>query len=568
MPRRNRPLEVATFALAGLVLLPLLAVFSGWLQPGGDVWQHLADTLLADLMLNTLWLLLGVGLGVTVLGTGLAWLTAVCEFPGRRVFDWALMLPLAVPAYVLAFVAVGLLDYIGPVQGWLREVFGRDTSWFPPVRSTGGVIIVMALALYPYVYMLARSAFLTQGGSSTEAARSLGLSPWRAFWRVSLPAARPAIVGGLSLALMETLADFGAVSVFNYDTFTTGIYKAWFGLFNLSAASQLASLLLLVVLLALSAERGLRGRARYHRAARQPARRYHLQGWRGWGATAAAMAVLLLAFIIPLTQLAIWAGQRMAEDLSGRYWGLLLRTLSLGGMAAVLTCAGALLLAFALRRGTSPSRGFSLRHGVALPLAVNVATLGYALPGSVLAVGVVLAFTGIDQLLTILPGVESGGRLLSGTVLALLMAYMVRFLAVAFAPIDSGLGRIRVSLAEAAHGLGAGSVAVLRRLYLPLLRPGLLTAGLLVLVDVMKEMPATMLLRPFGWDTLAVRIYEMTAEGEWQRAALPALTLIGVGLLPVMVLVRRSAASVISEPLSAVARVSAVAPTFATTGAR
>ena len=548
-------LEAAAVALAGLVLLPLLAVFSGWLQfggPSGEVWRHLADTLLAELLLNTLWLLLGVGALVTLLGTGLAWLTASCEFPGRRLFDWALMLPLAVPAYVLAFVAVGLLDFIGPVQGLLREVFGRDGYWFPQVRSTGGVITVLGLVLYPYVYMLARASFLSQSDSAVEAARSLGLGPWAAFLRVSLPTARPAIVGGLSLALMETLADFGAVAVFNYDTFTTAIYKSWFGLFSLAAASQLASLLLLFAVMALTLERGLRGRARYHETARVPRRRRHLlQGWRGWLATAAAAAVLGAAFVIPVGQLLLWAWQSAAEDLNSRYWGLLRRTLGFGGMAAGLTVAGALLLAFARRRGA-----------VIVRAAVRTATLGYALPGSVLAVGVVLTFSGFDRVLAGAGGVfglDWGGRFLSGTAAALLMAYMVRFLAVAYAPIDSGLGRLRASLGEAAHGLGAGGGAVLRRVYLPLLRPGLLTAGLLVLVDVMKEMPATLLLRPFGWDTLAVRIYEMTSEGEWQRAALPALTLILAGLLPVVVLVRRSAAAAWTQPVAVPAAVDSAA---------
>ena len=527
--------KIATILLAVIVVFPLLVVFSGWLQAENLVWEHLAQTVLSDLLINTAWLVLGVGFSVTVLGVGLAWLTSMCDFPGRKVFDWALMLPLAVPAYVMAFVALGLLDFTGPLQSALRDLLGRGGYWFPEVRSTGGVIAVMSLVLYPYVYMLTRSSFLTQGNSAVEAARSLGLSSWGAFFRVSIPTARPAIIAGLSLALMETLADFGTVAIFNYDTFTTAIYKAWFGLFNLQAASQLASFLLVLVVIALTAERQLRGRAKYHEATRSTRlHRYHLTGWNKWSAVLISGLVLLLAFVIPIIQLGLWAWEVLEEDLDSRYWGLLWHTLMLGGMSAVLTVLGAMILAFTRR----------YRGDVVVNSAVNIATLGYALPGSVLAVGVMLTFTSADNFLhtiaTIL-GWESSGQILTGTVFALVIAYMVRFLAVAYGPIDSGLGRIRVSLAEAARGLGASPAVTMFKIYMPLLRPGLFTAGLLVLVDVMKEMPATMLLRPFGWDTLAVRIYEMTSEGEWERAALPAITLIMIGLIPVIVLVRRSA---------------------------
>jgi len=537
LPRRSlfhrHGWHIAIMALAAIVSMPLLLIFSGWLQAENEVWRHLSETVLADLVGNTLVLLVGVMLGVLLLGVGLAWLTALCDFPGRCFFDWALMLPLAVPAYVLAFVALGVLDYAGPLQTQLRSLFG-DGVWFPQIRSTGGVISVLVLVLYPYVYMLTRSAFLTQGQGTLEAARILGLGSWGGFFKVALPMARPAIVAGTSLALMETLADFGTVAVFNYDTFTTAIYKAWFGLFNLQAASQLASLLLLFVALALIAEGRLRGRARYHETGcRSPQQRHHLVGVRAWLATLAAASLFGLAFVFPVLQLLLWAWEVVRNDLDSRYLALLWHTLLLGSLAAVLTVCGALLLAFAKR----------YRDDAVNSVAVRIATLGYAMPGSVLAIGVMLTFTGIDNFINALWrlfGNAASGQLLGGTVAALLMAYLVRFLAVAFGPIDSGLGRIRPSIAEAARSLGAAPRGLLQRVYLPLLRPGLLTALLLVLVDVMKEMPATQLLRPFGWDTLAVRIYEMTSEGEWERAALPAITLILAGLLPVIYLVRRS----------------------------
>ncbi|MET0012774.1 MAG: iron ABC transporter permease [Sedimenticola sp.] len=521
-------------ALATIVAVPLLVIFSGWLQPGNEVWQHLAETVLADLLINTIVLVAGVAIGVMTLGVGLAWLTSMCDFPGRRFFDWALMLPLAVPAYVLAFVALGLFDFSGPIQSAVRDMFG-SSAWFPQIRTTGGVICVMVLVLYPYVYMLARSAFITQGGGTLEAARILGLGPWGAFFKVALPMARPAIVAGTSLALMETLADFGTVAVFNYDTFTTAIYKAWFGLFNLQAAAQLASLLLLFVALALFSERRLRGRAQYYEGSRNTrAPRYRLHGWRAWGITAFAGSVLFFAFLLPIVQLVAWTSEIIASDLDSRYLDLLLHTLFLGLIAAFLTISAALLLAFSKRIGQNWKTS----------TAANIATLGYALPGSVLAVGIMISFSGIDNVLNSLWqlfGAPPPGQVIGGSLFALIMAYFIRFMAVAFGPIESGLGRIRKSISEAGRSLGATGPEMFRRIYLPLLRPGLLTALLLVLVDVMKEMPATLLLRPFGWDTLAVRIYEMTSEGEWERAALPAVTLILAGLLPVIILIRGSA---------------------------
>jgi iron(III) transport system permease protein len=444
------------------------------------------------------------------------------------------MLPFALPAYVLAFVFVGVLDFAGPLQVGLRSLLGLAPGWSFEVRNTLGVIIVMTLVLYPYVYMLARVAFLGQGQSAYEAGRSLGLGPWEAFFRVSLPMARPAIIAGLSLALMEALADFGAVSVFNFDTFTTAIYKSWFGFFDLHSAAQLASILLAIVLVALVVERRFRDRARYAESGRGRAqRRIRLHGKSALGASLFGWSVFALAFAAPVTRLLGWAWNSF-DDLDARYLDLFVHTLSLGVMAGVLTVSAAFVLAFAHRYHADHSTAFSVRIG----------TLGYALPGSVLAVGVMLSLTWVDNRFADAYEWAFGrdiGLLLSGTVVALLMAYFVRFLAVAYGPVDSGLERIRPSIRDAARSLGAGQWETVWRVYLPMLRPGLLTGGLLVMVDVMKEMPATLLLRPFGWDTLAVRIYELTSEGEWERAALPAVALLLVGLLPVILLVRKSA---------------------------
>jgi len=519
--------------LAISVLVPLAVILGSWIYFDPAVWQHLGSTILPTLAVNTAWLIIGVAIGSLLLGVPLAWLTVMCEFPGRRFLDWALMLPFALPAYVLAFVFVGVFDFSGPLQSGIRELFGLPRNWSVEVRNTFGVIIVMTLVLYPYVYMLARVSFLGQGQSAYEAGRSLGLGPWAAFARVSLPMARPGIIAGLSLALMEALADFGAVSVVNYDTFTTAIYKSWFGFFDLQSAAQLASILLTLVLVALVVERRFRDRARFAESGRGGRRRIRLTGGAALAAAVFAWGVLIAAFVAPVVQLLSWAWESRG-GLDARYLDLFIHTLSLGVMAGVLTVVAAFVLAYANRYHGDASTVFSVRVG----------TLGYALPGSVLAVGVMLSLTWIDN--RVADGLEwllggEVGLFLSGTVLALLMAYFARFLAVAYGPVDSGLERIRPSVRDAARSLGAGQWETVWRVYLPMLRPGLLTALLLVLVDVMKEMPATLLLRPFGWDTLAVRIYELTSEGEWERAALPAVALLMVGLVPVILLVRKSA---------------------------
>ena len=526
--------RVVAYAGAVLVLLPLLVLALSWNSLDSTIWNHLLETQMARLLGNTLVLAVGVIVGVVLLGVSLAWLTSLCNFPGRRWLDWALMLPFAVPAYVLAFVMIGILDFAGPLQTTLRGWLGNDFRMVS-IRSTGGVIFVLVLVFYPYVYMLARGAFLAQGRGLMEAARILGHSPWQAFWRVALPMARPAIGAGAALAVMETLADFGAVSVFNYDTFTTAIYKTWYGFYSLQTATQLASLLPLFVLLALYAERRAQGSKRFPGSDKpRQGPLFQLRGVRAWLAAGYCLLILAVAFVIPLVQLFYWLFTS-GSDFDERYWSLIRNTLTLGGIAAVTTVVVAMLQVLARR--LQPMR--RVRSAVAL------ANLGYALPGSVLAVGIMFAFSVADNQLVV-PlqawlGVDSPAPLLLGSLFALLLAYLIRFMAVASGPLDTALARIRPALPEAAHSLGHTGASVFWRVYLPLLMPGLLSAGLLVFVDVLKEMPATLLMRPFGWDTLAVRIHSLTAEGNWPEAALPAITLVATGLLPVIVLIRRSA---------------------------
>ena len=523
-------LRIAAAAAVLAVLAPILVVVTSWGSDQTEIWQHLIATQLSGLLRNTLVLLLGVGVLVSLLGISLAWLVVMCEFPGRARFEWLLMLPMAVPAYVLAFVVLGLFDFSGPLQQFLATQFGWQLV---DVRHELTVITVLSLVLYPYVYMLARSAFLAQSSDTIEAARSLGASSWGAFIRVALPMARPAIIAGVSLALMETLADFGTVAIFNYDTFTTAIYKAWFGFFSLQAAAQLASLLLFFVALTLFGEKRLRGKRRFVQGARLHHHyRSKLPRATAWMVTAYCTLVLGLAFLLPVGQMLMWAWQLGASQLDERFFALLWHSLSLALQAALITVALATLLAFSRWRASHRQRAF-----------FDLAQLGYALPGSVLAVGIVISFTSLEKGLLFplqaLLGMEPRS-LLVGSVFALLAAYWIRFLAVASGPIDASLQRIRPSIPDAARTLGATPPELLWRIYLPMLRPGLLTAAILVFVDVIKEMPATLLLRPYGWDTLAVRIYEMTSEGEWQRAALPALTIVLLGLAPVIISIKRT----------------------------
>jgi iron(III) transport system permease protein len=537
---RARPASVnggalaLAFALTLPALIPLIVVLSAVFHPETAVWTHLVNHVLPHVIANTLLLVLGVAIFAGVLGTSLAWLTSMCEFPGRRFFEWALLLPLAMPAYVLAFIAVGFLDYAGPLQTWLRASFGSST-WFPPIRSSGGVILVLSLALYPYVYLLARSAFLTQGRRAQEAARTLGLGPTPAFSRVVLPMARPWIAAGVALVCMETLADFGAVSVFNYDTFTTAIYRAWFGMFSISAALELAAVLLLFVIIVFIVERRSRANTRFvssrEMALHTP--RLLLRGTPALLASLCASSIFSIAFVLPLLQLIRWSIVRAANDLDGRYLGFVANSLLLSSSAVVTIVAVAVLLAYLQRR--APTKR--------MQALIRVANVGYAVPGTVLAVGILVPVVMLNNVLQdslrAWMGASAPALLLQGTLLTVLVAYFARFLAVGFHPIESGLHRITPSLDEASIGLGVCGANMLKRVHMPLLRTSLATAATLVFVDVMKEMPITLIARPFGWDTLAVRVFEMTAEGEWERAALPALAIVLVSLFPTALLIRR-----------------------------
>ncbi len=527
-------------AVAAVFALPLLTIAAFVAQPAGDVWGHLVATVLPRYVGNSLALALGVGVGTLLIGVTTAWLTSMCEFPGRRFFTWALLLPLAMPSYIIAYTYTGLLEYAGPVQEALRAAtgWGYGDYWFPEIRSLGGAIAMLTLVLFPYVYLLARAAFLEQSVCALEVARTLGCGPWRAFFTIAVPLARPAIVAGLSLVLMETLAEYGAVHYFGVSTFTTGIFRTWFGLGDVGAAAQLAAVLLGFVFVLVILERRSRRRARYHHATsrHQALRPTPLQGRHRWAAIAACALPLLLGFVVPVAQLALWALETADTMVDAAFASLAANSFGLALVAAVTTLAIAVFLGCGQRQRPSAPVRFGVR----------LAGMGYAIPGPVLAVGILIPFGWLDnaanQWLEAHFGVAPG-LLLSGTLFILVFAYAVRFMTAALQTVESGLSKVRPSMDEAARSLGHRGFAVLARVHLPIMRGSLLTALLLVFVDVLKELPATLIMRPLDFNTLAVRTYELASDERLADAAPSALAIVATGLIPVILISRSITAS-------------------------
>ena len=521
--------------MACLLSLPVAVVLSNVFTPTQGTWDHLVETVLADYVRNSLLLMAGVAFGVIVGGVSTAWLTVMCRFPGRQIFEWALLLPMAVPAYVMAYAYTDFLQFAGPVQTWLREVTGwglRD-YWFPDVRSLGGAVVMLSLVLYPYVYLLARSAFLEQSDSMLEVARVSGYGAWGTFMRVALPLARPSIVAGTALALMETLADFGTVSYFGLQTFTTGIFRAWFSLGDPVAAAQLSAVLLGFVFFLLFVERVTRARASFHDTSHRRRLRnvYRLRGVRAAAAILFCVIPLVMGFLLPsglLLKLGLTAGD---AQFGSRYVELTRNTVLLGGVTATLAVGLALVVAYAARSTRSAF----------VTIATRIAGMGYAVPGAVIAVGVLIPVTRLDHAMA--AGVQtftgsSPGLLLTGSIAALVYAYLARFFAVALHAVEAGLTKITPSMDSAARSLGVGPGATLARVHAPLLWRSALSAALLVLVDVMKELPATFVMRPFNFDTLAVQAYNLASDERLSEAATPALTIVAVGLVPLIVFSR------------------------------
>ena len=542
LPARRRAETVLSWsaaALAALVLAPILGVVAALTQEGGGAWRHMLDTVLPVYVANTLTIGALVAVGSAALGVGAAWLVTMCRFPGRGFFEWALAAPLALPAYVIAYAYTALLDHPGPVQTALRATFGwgpRD-YWFPEVRSLPGAALMLTLVLYPYVYLLARAAFLQQSGRAFDVARTLGYGPWGAFLRVAVPMARPAIATGVALALMETLADFGTVAHFGVQTFATGIYRAWFAMGDRVAAAQLSACMLMFVLALVALERAQRRSARYHPTGGfGPAEGFRLRGWRSAGAVALCLAPVTLGFVAPVAML-LEMSLREGHALFGpRYVRFTLNTLTLASAAAAAAVAAALLLAYAER----------LAPGRLTAVANRVATMGYAVPGGVIAVGVLIPLSAVDNAVDAWARQALGvstGLLLTGSIAVLVFAYVVRFLAIALQTVEAGFCKITPSMDHAARALGEGPGGALRRVHAPILSGSLFTAALIVFVDTVKELPATLIMRPFNFDTLAVQAYRLASDERLEQASTPALAIVAVGMIPVVLLtvrIRRS----------------------------
>ncbi len=546
---------IATVSLALLMMLPLVSVLTSIFSDTGTVWQHLITTVLGEYILNSLILMVGVGAGVAIVGTTCAWLVTMCQFRGRSLFQWALLLPLAAPAYILAYTYTDLLEYYGPVQSILRQWFGWKNAqdyWFPNVRSMPGAIAMFVLVLYPYVYLLARSAFSNQSSITLEASRSLGCTPWQGFLKVALPMARPAIVAGLSLALMETLNDYGTVEFFAVPTFTIGIFRTWLGQGERAAALQLALLLLSFIAVLVIIERQSRNRQRFYQTSQTTeTKRYVLRNWHPWAAIGICGLPIVLGFGIPVSVLAfLIKGDRSTTNTSGPsgdgdygtatsgeflanapdpFWGYAIHSFTLASTAATMAVIIAVILAYGQRLHPSKLNRW----------AIQGATLGYAIPGAVIAIGAMVPLGKFDNALDSWMRSQfnsSTGLLLSGTIFALVFAYLVRFLAVGYGAVESSLNNIKPNLDNAARSLGLNTVQTLFQIHLPLMRGGLISAVILVFVDVMKELPVTLIMRPLNYDTLAVRVFNLASDERLSEAALPALTIVLVGLLPVLVL--------------------------------
>lgn len=560
-------------AITGLILLPIFWLVKEIANPSTTLWTQLQDTVLPRMIKNTLILVVGVGIGTFTIGTGLAWLVTVYQFPGRAMFDKLLLLPLAVPTFVMGFIFLSTFDHPGPVQTryrlllndevrrwglyltdkiglpsaaqtWLWDHFG-EAPWFPNVLSAGGVIVVLTLVLYPYVYILARAAFREQSASTFEAAQVMGYNRTQTFFRLVLPMARPSLVAGMMLAMMEALTDYGTVKFFGYPTLSEGVVRMWEGRFDLKGATEIASLLLFFALGMIVLERTLRGQAKYYQQGVGKGRRIariSLRGWQRWAAMFLCLAVLSFAFFLPLTQLMVWATAEVRQPTVGMISADLFRdyvynTARIAAMAAGVVIGVAIIVAQGMRANAVQGKRRLARF------FVRLLSLGYAMPGAVIAVGVLTFVAPIDHQVSDFLETELGrtnpNLIFQGTIVALLYAYLVRFMAVGFNSVEASLDKVTPTIEEAARTMGAGWLRVTVRVQVPLISAGIAAGTLLIFVDVMKEIPTMLMLRPpFGHDTLALWAYFLASEAFWQAASLPSLTILVVGLVPVLLLMR------------------------------
>lgn len=517
-----------------LLSIPVITVLYSVTLPTGDIWAHLRSTVLADYALNSLALAVGVCIGTSLIGISTAWLCSAYSFPGRKLFSWTLLLPLAFPPYIIAYTYTGMLDFAGPVQTSLRTIFdwGYGDYWFPEIRSIAGATIMISLVLYPYVYLLLRTAFSEQSSSLREASHMFGVGSYKTLFTIILPMARPALVAGLTLVVMETLADYGTVHYFGVPTFTTGILRTWFGLGDRVAATQLASLLLLCVFAVILAERYSRKAVRYQNPARvQKSWRYPLSGIKAIAAVVICSLPVLLGFVVPALQLGAWTLRTAPGIIDYTFLTLVINTVQLAVIVTLIIVTASAVLAYGKRVGTHFS----------IPYAVNLSSMGYAVPGVIIAVGVLLPFAWLDNALDAWLqqnlGISSG-LILTGTLISLVFAHVVRFMAIGLNSVDASLAKIHRSIDDAAQLLGRKTFERFASIHLPMIRGGILTAALLVFVEVTKELPATLVLRPFDFNTLAVRTYELASDERLADASSSALLIVAISVLPILVLNR------------------------------
>ncbi len=524
---------IAIIAITLIITLPLLVVLQFNLHPRTDTWQHLLDHVLFEYIKNSFLLAIGVAIGTFIIGVPAAWLCALYSFPGKRILEFLLLLPLAVPAYIIAYTYTGVLDYSGPIQSYLREVFawGYGDYWFPEIRSLGGAITMFSFVLYPYVFLLTRSTLIVQSSNVIDAARTLGASNIERFFTIIIPLARPAIAAGITLALMETLADYGTVQYFGVDTFTTGIFRTWFGFGEPATAAQLSSLLMLTVFVLFILEQRQRKRIRYHNT-NNAAQKNLPTKLRKSSAVLAFVACFippLVGFIIPMLQLSDWAFKTASATVNSEFWILAFNSFMLAASAALLTLFIATILAYGKRASQN-----SLIQGL-----INLCAMGYAVPGTIIAVGTLIIFGKLDNWLINFLSSEFGinsGLIFTGTIFALVFAHTVRFLSLGLQTVGASLSKINHSIDEASRLLGNNLITTLCSIHLPLIRSGLLTAALLVFVEVMKELPATLIMRPFNFNTLAVRAYELASDERLADASTAALAIVFTGIIPVILL--------------------------------
>ena len=523
-------------AIAGLVLAPILSILWIAVTPTENIWPHLMATVLPRYLVTTLALMLGVAALTAAMGTGAAWLVSQYRFPGRNLLAWALLFPMAIPAYVAAYALVDVTDYAGPLQTGLRAAFGWTSTrdyWFPEVRSLWAAVLVLSLALYPYVYLLARSAWREQSGCTYDVARALGCGPWGMFWRVGLPLARPSIAAGVALALMETVADYGTVQHFGVQTLTTGVFSTWLNGGNAGGAAQIAGVILALILMLVGLERLGRGAARFHRLGRsgRPIERQGIEGPGRWLATLVCLVPVAGGFLLPVGVMLARALESPAGWIAPGLVSALVNTLVVAGLAAVATVGAALFLVYALRMA-----GSKLVQGL-LPLTL----IGYAAPGAVLALGLLVPLAALDHWLADAVLGATGwdpGLMLTGTAFALGLAYLVRFFGIAQGALEAAFGRVSPILPMAARSLGRTPGGALTAVYLPLMRGSVLTAVLVVFVDCVKELPATLLLRPFNYNTLSTRVFELASLERLSEAAPAALVVMAVGMVAVVLLAK------------------------------